>query len=165
MSTWQISREGSRLEGRGHQDLLSLPMTGFFASRQCPGVAIRAAVDWAMQQAHLKQVVISGFHSPLEQSVLKVLLVARSPVVAVLARPVQKAKLPKAWLAALTNGHMAVVSGVASAGRLTQQLATDRNALVARLAERLVIGYASPDGALATQLAQWLQTDRPVRVL
>lgn len=31
--------------GQGNQTLLDLPMTGFFASRQCPGSAIRQAMD------------------------------------------------------------------------------------------------------------------------
>jgi len=58
------------LSGRGASGLLNTPLTAFFASRQCPGAAIRAAMDWALQQARAKQVVVSGFHSPLEQSVL-----------------------------------------------------------------------------------------------
>jgi hypothetical protein len=31
--------------GQGNQILLDLPLTGFFASRQCPGSAIRQAMD------------------------------------------------------------------------------------------------------------------------
>lgn len=76
------------LTGCGARELLDLELTAFFASRQCPGSAIRAAMDWALQQASAKRAVISGFHSPLEQSVLKVLMAAGSPAVAVLARPV-----------------------------------------------------------------------------
>ena len=33
------------LTGCGAQELLSLELTAFFASRQCPGSAIRAAMD------------------------------------------------------------------------------------------------------------------------
>ncbi len=81
------------LTGCGAREFADLELTGFFASRQCPGTAIRAAMDWALHQAHAKRAVISGFHSPLEQSVLKVLMAAGSPTVVVLARPVQGAKL------------------------------------------------------------------------
>jgi hypothetical protein len=69
-----------------------------------------------MQQARAKTVVVSGFHSPLEQSVLHVLLSALCPVVVVLARPVQGAKLPPPWKAPLAHGAMAVVSAVATPG-------------------------------------------------
>ncbi len=134
-------------------------MTAFFASRQCPGTAIRAAMNWALQQAQAKSVVISGFHSPLEQSVLKVLVQARSPVVAVLARPVGGARLPPKWVEPLAQGHLAVVSAATTATRLTGEVAMARNHLVAHLASDIVVAHASPGGALASLLAQW-QLDR-----
>lgn len=145
------------LTGCGARELLDLELTAFFASRQCPGSAIRAAMDWALQQASVKRAVVSGFHSPLEQSVLKVLMAAGSPAVVVLARPVQVATLRTEWADPLAKGHMAVVSSIAKAGRLTQQLATQRNALAARLAGRAVVAHASPDGALSVQVSHWQQ--------
>ena len=153
------------LTGCGARDLLGVELTGFFASRQCPGVAIRAAMDWALQQARTKRAVVSGFHSPLEQSVFKVLMAAGSPAVVVLARPVQVATLPSDWAEPLEKGHLAVVSATATSGRLTQQLANERNALAARLAERIVIAYASPDGALASQMSHWQHEGLPVELL
>ncbi len=39
------------LTGIGNTDLLDQPLTAFFASRQCSGVVIRAAMDWALEQA------------------------------------------------------------------------------------------------------------------
>ena len=118
-----------------------------------------------MQQACTKRVVVSGFHSPLEQSVLKVLMAADSPAVAVLARPLQGATLPTEWVDPLAKGHMAVVSSIATVSRLTQQLATERNALAARLAERIVVAYASPNGSLAAQLSHWQQEGLQVELL
>lgn len=89
---WQRSLQSTLLLGVGEQRLLDQELMAFFASRQCSGAAIRLAMDWALAQAAKKQAVVSGFHSPLEQSVLKVLLQAKSPVLAVLARPVSEAK-------------------------------------------------------------------------
>jgi predicted Rossmann fold nucleotide-binding protein DprA/Smf involved in DNA uptake len=163
--TWDWCHGDQALAGWGARDLLNQPLTAFFASRQCPGAAIRAAMDWALQQACAKPVVISGFHSPLEQSVLKVLMAAGSPAVVVLARPVQGAKLPPEWDGALAKGSLAVVSGVAAVGRLTQQLATGRNALVAQLAHNIVVAHASPAGSLAAQVEQWRQEGRRLDVL
>ncbi len=145
------------LTGCGARELLDLELTAFFASRQCPGTAIRAAMDWALQQASAKRAVISGFHSPLEQSVLKVLMAAGSPAVVVLARPVQGATLPTEWVAPQAKGHMAVVSSAVMAGRLTQQLAAERNALAVRLAARIVVAHANPNGSLAAQVNDWRQ--------
>lgn len=77
----------------------------------------------------------------------------------VLARPVTGAKLLPEWTGPLAQGHMVVVS------RLTQQLATDRNALVAQLAERIVVAHASPTGSLATQVERWRHEGRQVDML
>lgn len=144
------------MTGVGRQSLLDVPMMAFFASRQCPGTAIRAATDWALEQAQTRQVVISGFHSPLEQSVLKILLQARSPVVAVLARPLISAQLPPSWRDAITNSCMAIVTTETKLMRLTSQRALERNDVAARLARATVIAYASADGALSKQVDLWL---------
>ena len=166
MEIWQKTHAKYRLTGTGNADLLDAPMTAFFASRQCSGAAIRAAMDWALQQARAKAVVVSGFHSPLEQSVLKVLIQARSPVVAVLARPVEGAKLPPNWADPLALGHLSVVSAATATTRLTGEVATERNNLVAQLATDIVVAHASPGGALASLLAQWqLGGQRRINVL
>lgn len=153
------------LVGCGNRDFLDAAPMAFFASRQCSGGAIRAAMNWALLQVREKQVVVSGFHSPLEQSVLKVLLTARSPAVAVLARPLQGAKLPPEWIEPLVQRQLAVVSSVATASRLTQSLATARNAQVAQLAKMIVVAHASSEGALAVLLKQWRMDGRQVTVL
>lgn len=140
-------------------------MAAFFASRQCPGAAIRAAMDWALQQAKARQVVIGGFHSPLEQSVLTVLLQAQSPVVVVLARPVEGATLPPAWGEPLAQGRMAVVSSATAAKRLTHEVAALRNAQVVQLATSIVVAHASTGGSLANQVGQWRREERHIAVL
>ena len=155
MQIWQKTHARHSLTGTGNQDFLDLRMTAFFASRQCPGAAIRGAMDWALQQSRIKNVVISGFQSPLEQSVLKVLVQARSPVVAVLARPVKEARLPSEWTEPVAQGHLTVVSVANTGTRLTGEVAMARNQLVAQLATDIVVAHASPGGALAGLLAQW----------
>ena len=163
---WERQTKGfPRIHGVGAQSLLDLPITAFFASRQCPGLAIRSAMDWVLQQAKTGQVVASGFHSPLEHSALTVLLQARSPVVAVLARPVSSAKLPAAWAEPLAQGRMAVVSSISTPTRLTSEAATLRNAQVAQLATSIVVAHASPGGSLAGLVAQWRQEERRVTML
>ncbi len=165
MEIWEKAHAKYSLTGTGNPDLLGLPLTALFASRQCPGTAIRAAMDWALQQARAKNVVVSGFHSPLEQSVLKVLVEARSPVVVVLARPVEGAKLPPEWIESLTQGRMAVISAAAVSIRLTEDLAAVRNKLVAQLATHIVVAHASPGGALDALCGQWRKDGRQVSIL
>lgn len=160
---WDIEHKGVALQGVGEQALLKAPLTAFFASRQCPGSAIRAAMDWAIGQAHAQQTIIGGFHSPLEQSVLKVLLQARSPMVVVLARPVAEAKLTNDWKAAILDGHMALVSACSNTKRLTSEQAMQRNELTAQLADAIFIAHASAGGVLAGQSSLWMS--RGLRVM
>lgn len=162
MQVWQITQREMLWTGQGNQALLDKPLTAFFSSRQCPGAAIRAAMDWALEQARRRQPVVSGFHSPLEQSVLKVLLQARCPVVAVLARPVAGARLPPEWAEPLAQERMTVVSAAASTTRLTGERAVERNQLAARLAIDIVVAHASPSGQLSACCDQWRLEGRMV---
>jgi predicted Rossmann fold nucleotide-binding protein DprA/Smf involved in DNA uptake len=164
MQNWHQIRNGLTLTGVGRQSLLDLPMTAFFASRQCPGSAIRATMEWALQQARVKNVVISGFHSPLEQSVLKVLMQAHSSVVLVLARPVTSAKLTSECLAAISESNMAIVSVCVKMQRLTSALATQRNELAAAFASHIIVGYKDPNGELARQCTVWI-SDKEIHFL
>lgn len=126
-------------------------------------MAIRAAMRWALNAARARHVVISGFHSTLEQSVLHLLLQAHSPVVAVLARPVADAQLKPDWKPAIAEGRMAVVSASTEKERLTGEQAAQRNELVAQLAKSIVIAHASAGGELARQSDSWVS--RGLRVL
>ncbi len=162
---WTFEKDSVPLHGIGDIDLLSQPLTAFFASRRCPGVAIRAATDWALAQARAKHPVVSGFHSPLEQSVLTLLLQARSPVVAVIARPLAGARLDSAWLTATVERRMAVVTSHTASRRLTETLAVERNDVAALLAERVVIAHAEPGGTLDRAQAKWREAHTIVEYL
>jgi len=157
------------LSGVGNQALLTAPLLGFFASRQCPGYAIRAAMGWAVTQARAGQAVVSGFHSPLEDSVLKVYLAARAPAVLVLARSAQHARLSAAWRPGVVAGHLVVASAMPDDDDITPRLtaagARARNDVAARLAASIVIGHAAPGGELASQTAAWHAAGRALHWL
>lgn len=153
------------LRGAGDQALLGMPLTAFFASRQCPGIAIRAAMDWALEQARARRAVISGFHSPLEQSVLNIILEARSPAILVLARPIAGARLKTDWTSAVNAGYMTVVSTSTDTTRLTIARAAQRNNVVAQLSDNIVIAHAGAGGQLARQSAYWAGKGTPIHTL
>lgn len=139
--------------------MLDAPLTAFFASRTSSGTAIRAAMDWAVAQVRTHQAVVSGFHSPVEQAVLRLCMQASSPAVAVIARPVAGARLGRDWVAGIEAGHLVVVSAQGpdqrDRERLTAVAAKVRNDVAARLASRIVISQASVGGQLADQVAVW----------
>jgi len=145
--------------------LIEQPMTAFLASRRCSGRAIRVAMDWAVEQARTRTPLIGGFHSPLEQSVLEVMLAAHAPVVIVIARQLHPARLPVAWREAVQAGTAAVVSMDDTQQRLTTELAMRRNHWIAHHAAHIVVAEASPDGSLVSCLAQWKIEGRRVSVL
>lgn len=148
LSFWQ--REG--FFGVGNAGLLEQPLTAFFASRRCSGRAIRAAMDWAVEQVRVKTPLIGEFHSPLEQSVLEVMLAAHVPAVMVIARKLETAHIPAAWLEAAQTGTIAVVSMEGAQQRLTAELAM---CWIAHHAAHIVVAEAEPGGALEPCVAQW----------
>lgn len=162
LSGWPLS---GGAQGVGNIALLDFPLTAFFASRRCSGRAIRTAMDWAVEQARDKTPIIGGFHSPLEQSVLEVMLTAHAPVVIVIARKLETARLPVAWCDAVQAGTAAVVSMEGATQRLTAERAMRRNHWVATHATQIMVAEAAPDGGLAYCLAQWESERLPVRYL
>ena len=152
-------------QGLGNAALLNQPLTAFFSSRQCPGSAIRAAMNWSIEQARAKHPVISGFHSPLEQSVLEVLFTAKAPCVIVIARKLEEAQLPAAWLLALEQGTAAVIGMTPTTQRLTAELAARRNDWVAQRAARIVIAHVSTGGGLAKQATMWQEAGQSIEYL
>jgi predicted Rossmann fold nucleotide-binding protein DprA/Smf involved in DNA uptake len=162
LSFWSAV-DGER--GVGNASLFDQPLTAFFASRQCSGAAIRAAMAWAIEQARSKSPVISGFHSPLEQSVLEVMLTTGAPCVMVIARKLEQAHLPPAWLRAVQDGTAAIISMEDTTRRLTAELAARRNDWVAERAARIVVAHASTEGKLLRQAMRWGSDGRLVNYL
>jgi hypothetical protein len=162
LSFWQLEDDSA---GVGDKALFERPLTAFFASRQCPGSAIRAAMDWTMEQARHKTPLIGGFQSPLERSVLEIALAAKSPVVIVLARGLTNAHLPLPWRNAVNDGYAAVVSIAAARKRLTEEVSQRRNQWVASHASRIVLAHINPSGVLAHQAEEWRGDGRVVEVL
>ena len=169
LSFWHLDTRLSGLTGVGNAALLDEPLTAFFASRTCPGSAIRAAIDWAVAEARSGRTIIGGFHSPLERSVLEVLLAAHGRVVIALARDVGKARLPNAWRQAALRGEIAVVSVTVSVTpnvkRLTGTLARLRDDWISKLAASTVIAHAQPGGQLEVDAMRWRNQGRKVNML
>ncbi|MBI4517204.1 MAG: DNA-processing protein DprA [Deltaproteobacteria bacterium] len=123
--------------------------TALFCSARTPGHIILAAYDQAARWRDAGRCVISGFHSPVEKECLRILLRGRQPVIICLARGVEGMRLPAEWKAAMADNRLLVLSPFpASERRVTKSLATDRNRLVAALADEVVFGHITPGGHL-----------------
>ena len=161
-TTWFLE-DGA--QGIGEQTLVTRRLTAFFASRKCSGSAIRATMDWAVEQARKKTPLIGGFQSPLERSVLEIALAAKSPVVIVLARGLDNARLPSPWHTALNDGCAVVVSMAPASQRLSEAIATKRNHWIASHTSRIVLGHVDSSGLLAGLVEQWRRDGKTLEVL
>lgn len=70
----------------GNKRLLDGNLIAFFASRTAPPEALNLATRWAQTITQTDNIVISGFHSPIERAVLDVLLLNGSSVIVTLGR-------------------------------------------------------------------------------
>ncbi len=98
------------LHAVGNPALLAGPLLGLLASRDCPGRILLDTLELVPPWLRDGRVILSGFHSPLEQQVLRSVLRRNGCVVKILARGMQEYHPPEAERAPLTNGTLLVVT-------------------------------------------------------
>ena len=147
---------------KGDKPLLSLIKTGFLCSRKISATCVLRSYDWAISQATAGNCVISGFHSKIEKDVLHFLLNGSQPLIIVLARGFYKRWQPDIK-ARLDKGNLLIISPFdESVTAVTPQTCLIRNKLIIELADRIVVGYASPDGEISKLL---MSTSKPFELL
>ncbi len=127
----------------GNTALLDEPLLGLVASRQCSGHVLLQTLELAAQWAREQQVVLSGFHSPLEQQVLRSMLRRHGRVIKVLARGLgEPAKDDRA---ALATGQMLIITACPpTVKRTTRATALARNRLVLALSDEQCLLVTQP---------------------
>lgn len=149
----------ARIVGAGGTALLDEPLLGLIASRECPGHVLLETLDRVPEWVKLGRVIVSGFHSPLEQQVLRSLLRRQGRAVKVLARgfggqcanyrPTPEEREP------LAAGRMLVITACSPAvRRTTRETALARNRLVLDLATEIVVPHVAADSPLAALLRE-----------
>lgn len=102
--------------------------------------------------------VISGFHSPIEEECLRILLRGSQPVIVCPARAIETMRVPTAIRAAFEAGRVLFLSPFnGQPKRITKESAVRRNEVVAALADDAYIAHVAPGGSTA-RIAQMLQT-------
>jgi len=157
-----LSRLGSAapatLTALGNLDLLSLPKTAFFCSARCSGSAILAAYDQAAVWRDSGRCIISGFHSPIEQECLRILLRGKQPIIICPARSLPK-RIPQEWRQPLADGRLLILSAFPDTEtRVTAALAVRRNEIVAAFADEAYFAHITSGGnseLLAKMVASW----------
>ncbi len=143
-----VTYKGQSLASLGNVALLDRSKTGLLCSRQCPADCILTAHTrfkrWA---ADPSLAIVSGFHSPVEQECLRLLLQGRASIIHCPAREIATCRISKPWRSALDAGRMLILSPFAEK-RATLNTIHRRNRLVAELSDTLIIPHATPGGRL-----------------
>ncbi len=138
----------------GNAEILKHHKTAFLCSRDYPARAVLRIYDWAKDMREAGECVISGFHSALERDVLAILLRGSQPIILAAARGLPK-RYPADVKKAVDDGRLLVVSPFPdSVRRITADTARKRTAFLLSVAERVVVGYAKEQGALAKTLRE-----------
>lgn len=148
----------TQLATLGNLALLALPKTGLFCSARCPGHVILTAYDQAARWRDARRCIISGFHSPVEQECLRILLRGSPPIILCPARALPQ-RIPPEWRQPLADGRLLLLSGFTDAEkRITAELASRRNEFVAALADEVCFAHITPGGQadrLTHRLSAW----------
>ncbi len=145
----------ARIVGAGETALLDEPLIGLISSRECPGHVLLETLDRVPEWVKAGHVIVSGFHSPLEQQALRSLLRRNGRVVKVLARgmtdyrPVPEEREP------LAAGRMLVITAcLPEVRRTTRETALARNRLVLLLGSEVIAPHVRNGSELAELLKE-----------
>ena len=160
-------RSPTVLTSRGNLALLHRrPLVALFCSVQCSEAVILQTYDLARALCEAGAIVISGFHSPMEKECLATFLRETAPVVVCPARSIERLRLPTDWKTALAEQRLLLLSSFAEKQtHTTTPRAVTRNALVAALADVVLIAHATPKGRIEQLCDEVLSWGKPVLAL
>ena len=149
----------------GDTTILERPRIALLCSSKCPGHLILDMYELAKQFRQQGVTVISGFHSPLEEECLRILLRSPHPVIWCLARGLFK-RIPETPIdcrAAVAEGRLLILSPFQeNIVRVTARTALLRNRLVADLANAILIPHAASGSRIETLARELLTEKKPV---
>lgn len=140
--------EGSvpdKLRTLGNAEALAQPKLALFCSIKCPGSIILKTFDLMKELRDAGVTVISGFHSPMEQECLDILLRGNQPIIICPARSIETMRTRREFRKPLDDGKLLFLSPFPQKqNRVSAKRAEFRNRLVAALADRVLVPYAEP---------------------
>ena len=158
-----LSKPSPTVYVAGNLDVLTQPTTALFCSSQCPGSAILRTFDRMTAMRDKGEIVIGGFHSPMEHDCLRILLRGHQPVVLVLARALQDMRISPELQMPFREGRLLLLSPFASVSRrVTASLAVERNRFAAAIATNVLVAYAAPGSRTACLMNEIRQCGKSV---
>lgn len=165
-ATEQSGLPATDVQAMGNPELLRSPLLGFFCSVRCPGKVILHVYDLADAILETGITLVSGFHAPIEQELLWLVLRRDVPVVICVPHRLTGKRIPAAWRPGLDSGRMLLLSTSGDhARRTTSGLADQRNLFAAALAHQVIVASAAPGGHVARLCATLARWQKPVATL
>ena len=147
----------------GNISLLDQPKHGFLCSRCTKSSVILPCLDWAVSHAHGDAVVMSTFHSEMEDAVLDMLLPGTCPIILVLGRSLYKV-VPEKLRPALDSGRLLIVS-ISNQGRISRESAFAANEYICNNSDSITFGYLSQDSSLRMLFDDAVAKNKQVQVI
>lgn len=145
----------------GPNTTLSGDLWALFCSNKCPGEIILKAHDLAQKFKERGIPTIGGYHSPVEKECLRVLLRGAQPILLCPARNIENMRLEQKQRDALAEERLLIIS-IFESKRSTAALASQRNAFVAALADKICIAHAAQDSKTLEFAQMVLTCGKPV---
>lgn len=147
----------------GNISLLDQPKHGFLCSRCTKSSVILPCLDWAVSHAHGDAVVMSTFHSEMEDAVLDMLLPGTCPIILVLGRSLYKV-VPEKLRPALESGRLLIIS-ISNQRRISRESAFAANEYICKNSDSITFGYLSQESSLQTLFDDAVAKNKQVQVL
>jgi predicted Rossmann fold nucleotide-binding protein DprA/Smf involved in DNA uptake len=136
----------------GNLDILSNKTLAVFSSSKCPGSIILKTYDLMKkicrgESQFAGMTVISGFHSPMEQECLNILLRGRQPVILCPARNINGMRIKAEYKKPFEEGRLLVLSPFfEKEKRISSERSLYRNRFVAALADTIFAPHVASNG-------------------
>ena len=118
-------------------------------SVKCPGKLILDAYDTCRRLRDTAVTVVSGFHSPMEQECLRILLRSRNKVIWCLARG-KRSRIPPAFKESVAAGRLQIIAPFPDkVRRLTAVTCAKRNRLVADMTDAVLVVHHQNPGTIS----------------
>lgn len=146
----------------GNKHILEQHKIAFLCSRKCPADIILKSYDWAIEQREKDICIISGFHAKIEKDVLHYLLKGTQPIILALARGLKKRLEPELEEALNKNRLLLITPFDRNVKRVTAETASQRNRLMAELADEIFVAYAAQGGNIEKLITDIAHTGKPI---
>lgn len=137
-----------------------------FSSSKCPGKIILQTYDLMKKIRADGTAVISGFHSPMEQECLNILLKGNQPIIYCPARSIEGMRIKPELRKPIEEGRLLILSPFSEKERrISSERALERNRFIAALADAIFVPHAETKSKTEKLCKELLNWGKPIYTL